>query len=154
MRSAVVAGSIRMRCGAGGLGSPAAFYLAAAGVGAIRLIDDDVVERSNLQRQILHRDDRIGARKVDSAAATLSALNPTVRIEPIATRLSAANAAELREILNVSQLSIEPGAGFAARVERAGGTKCERCWHWEHDVGQSAAHPTLCARCSTAVTMS
>jgi len=81
--------------GAGGLGSPAAFYLAAAGVGAIRLIDDDVVERSNLQRQILHRDDRIGARKVDSAAATLSALNPTVRIEPIAARLNATNAAEL-----------------------------------------------------------
>lgn len=81
--------------GAGGLGSPAAFYLAAAGVGALRLIDDDVVERSNLQRQILHRDDRIGARKVDSAAATLSALNPSVRIEPVAARLSAANAAEL-----------------------------------------------------------
>lgn len=81
--------------GAGGLGSPAAFYLAAAGVGCIRLIDDDVVERSNLQRQILHRDDRIGARKVDSAAATLSALNPCVRIEPIAQRLSAANAEAL-----------------------------------------------------------
>lgn len=81
--------------GAGGLGSPAAFYLAAAGVGSLRLIDDDVVERSNLQRQILHRDDRIGARKVDSAAATLSALNPTVRIEPVAERLSADNAAGL-----------------------------------------------------------
>ena len=81
--------------GAGGLGSPAAFYLAAAGVGALRLIDDDVVERSNLQRQILHRDDRIGARKVDSAAATLSALNPSVCIEPVAVRLSATNAADL-----------------------------------------------------------
>ena len=81
--------------GAGGLGSPAAFYLAAAGVGALRLIDDDVVERSNLQRQILHRDDRVGARKVDSAAATLSALNPTVRIEAVAERLSADNAETL-----------------------------------------------------------
>lgn len=81
--------------GAGGLGSPAAFYLAAAGVGTVRLIDDDVVERSNLQRQILHRDDRIGTRKVDSAAATLSALNPSVRIEPVAARLGATNAAEL-----------------------------------------------------------
>lgn len=81
--------------GAGGLGSPAAFYLAAAGVGALRLIDDDVVERSNLQRQILHREDRIGMRKVDSAAATLSALNPLVRVEPVAVRLDATNAAEL-----------------------------------------------------------
>lgn len=81
--------------GAGGLGSPAAFYLAAAGVGDIRLIDDDVVERSNLQRQILHRDDRVGQRKVDSAAATLAALNPEVRIEAIAARLRHDNAAEL-----------------------------------------------------------
>ncbi|MCC6562164.1 MAG: molybdopterin-synthase adenylyltransferase MoeB [Xanthomonadales bacterium] len=81
--------------GAGGLGSPAAFYLAAAGVGDIRLIDDDVVERSNLQRQILHRDDRIGQRKVDSAAATLAALNPEVRIEAIAACLRHDNAAEL-----------------------------------------------------------
>jgi molybdopterin/thiamine biosynthesis adenylyltransferase/rhodanese-related sulfurtransferase len=81
--------------GAGGLGSPAAFYLAAAGVGALRLIDDDVVERSNLQRQILHRDDRVGARKVDSAAATLSGLNPDVRIEAVAERLRADNAAAL-----------------------------------------------------------
>ncbi|HWT14958.1 MAG TPA: molybdopterin-synthase adenylyltransferase MoeB [Patescibacteria group bacterium] len=87
--------------GAGGLGSPAAFYLAAAGVGSIRLIDDDVVERSNLQRQILHRDDRIGARKVDSAAATLAALNPSVRIEPIAQRLSADNAVALFEDCDV-----------------------------------------------------
>lgn len=81
--------------GAGGLGSPAAFYLAAAGVGELRLIDDDVVERSNLQRQILHRDDRIGQRKVDSAAATLAALNPEVRVEAVAARLRNDNAATL-----------------------------------------------------------
>ena len=66
--------------GAGGLGSPAAFYLAAAGVGTLRLVDDDVVDRSNLQRQILHTDARIGAAKVESAAAALSALNPRTRI--------------------------------------------------------------------------
>jgi len=81
--------------GAGGLGSPAAFYLAAAGVGSLRLIDNDVVERSNLQRQILHRDDRIGMSKVTSAAQTLSALNPTVKIEAVAERLDADNAMRL-----------------------------------------------------------
>ena len=81
--------------GAGGLGSPAAFYLAAAGVGCLRLIDDDVVERSNLQRQILHRDDRVGMSKVASAALTLAALNPGVRVEPVVDRLQAGNASAL-----------------------------------------------------------
>ena len=64
--------------GAGGLGSPAAFYLAAAGVGTLVLADDDVVDRSNLQRQILHTDARIGMPKVESARIALSALNPRV----------------------------------------------------------------------------
>ena len=64
--------------GAGGLGSPAALYLAAAGVGTIGIIDMDVVDESNLQRQILHNMDRIGERKVDSAKKTLTALNPDV----------------------------------------------------------------------------
>ncbi len=81
--------------GVGGLGSPAAFYLAAAGVGHLRLIDNDVVERSNLQRQILHRDDRIGMPKVTSAAQTLSALNPTIELEPVAERLNPDNALRL-----------------------------------------------------------
>ncbi len=80
--------------GAGGLGSPAAFYLAAAGVGHIRLIDDDVVERSNLQRQILHTEARIGVAKVDSAAEALSALNPRINIEKIRQRLLAENVDE------------------------------------------------------------
>ena len=77
--------------GAGGLGSPAAFYLAAAGVGFLRLVDDDVVDRSNLQRQILHTDDRIGQPKVESAAHSLLALNPRTRIDARAVRLSAEN---------------------------------------------------------------
>jgi len=77
--------------GAGGLGSPAAFYLAAAGVGTLRLIDDDVVERSNLQRQILHTDAAIGQPKVASAAARLAALNPGIQMEPIRERLTPAN---------------------------------------------------------------
>jgi molybdopterin/thiamine biosynthesis adenylyltransferase len=77
--------------GAGGLGSPAALYLAAAGVGTLRLIDDDRVERSNLQRQVLHAEARIDMPKVDSARIALEALNPRVRIETEAVRLSADN---------------------------------------------------------------
>ncbi len=81
--------------GAGGLGSPAAFYLAAAGVGTLTLIDDDVVEKSNLQRQILHTDARIGVAKTESARIALAALNPQVQIRPQKTRLLAANVEEL-----------------------------------------------------------
>jgi molybdopterin/thiamine biosynthesis adenylyltransferase/rhodanese-related sulfurtransferase len=66
--------------GAGGLGSPAALYLAAAGVGTIGIVDFDVVEESNLQRQVLHSTERLGAKKVDSAAQTLHALNPDVKV--------------------------------------------------------------------------
>lgn len=77
--------------GAGGLGSPAGYYLAAAGIGTLTLIDDDRVERSNLQRQILHTDARIGTAKVDSAHIALNALNPTVRIDAIDARLSRDN---------------------------------------------------------------
>ncbi|MFI5226087.1 MAG: molybdopterin-synthase adenylyltransferase MoeB [Candidatus Limnocylindrales bacterium] len=66
--------------GAGGLGSPAALYLAAAGVGTLGIVDFDVVEASNLQRQVLHTTDRIGEKKVDSARQTITALNPDVRV--------------------------------------------------------------------------
>ncbi len=65
--------------GAGGLGSPAAFYLTAAGIGHLRIADHDTVERSNLQRQILHVDAELGVPKAASAARRLSALNPRVR---------------------------------------------------------------------------
>ncbi len=81
--------------GAGGLGSPAALYLAAAGVGTIALVDDDMVDRSNLQRQILHTDDRVGTPKVDSARLTLEALNPSIRIVTHEERLDRGNAEEL-----------------------------------------------------------
>jgi sulfur-carrier protein adenylyltransferase/sulfurtransferase len=81
--------------GAGGLGSPAAMYLAAAGLGSLTLIDDDVVERSNLQRQILHTDARVGTTKTESARITLNALNPHVAIAAQAIRLSAANVESL-----------------------------------------------------------
>ena len=81
--------------GAGGLGSPAGFYLAAAGVGTLGIVDDDVVDRSNLQRQILHTDQRIGTPKVESAAATLSALNPAIRIRSHPVRLTSDNVEEI-----------------------------------------------------------
>ena len=77
--------------GAGGLGSPAALYLAAAGVGTIGVVDMDEVDASNLQRQILHNIDRIGDRKVDSAKKTLTMLNPDVNVVTYDTRLDASN---------------------------------------------------------------
>ena len=81
--------------GAGGLGSPAALYLAAAGVGTIGIIDMDVVDASNLQRQILHNTDRIGERKVDSAKKTLTALNPDVDVVTYDVRLGADNVLDI-----------------------------------------------------------
>lgn len=81
--------------GAGGLGSPVALYLAAAGVGTLGIIDDDVVDRSNLQRQILHTDDRVGTPKVESARAALTALNPSVNVVGYQTRLHSGNVDEI-----------------------------------------------------------
>src|SRR6266702_1275464 len=81
--------------GAGGLGAPALMYLAAAGVGTLGVVDDDVVSLSNLQRQIIHATPDIGRRKVDSAAEQISALNPHVSFAAHATRLDADNAMEL-----------------------------------------------------------
>jgi len=84
-------GSSALLLGAGGLGSPAALYLAAAGVGTLGIIDMDVVDDSNLQRQILHNVDRVGDRKVDSAKKTLTALNPDVNVVTYDVRLGADN---------------------------------------------------------------
>ncbi len=81
--------------GAGGLGSPAALYLAAAGVGTLGIIDMDVVDASNLQRQILHNIDRIGERKVDSAKKTLTAINPDVDVATYDVRLGADNVLDI-----------------------------------------------------------
>lgn len=77
--------------GAGGLGSPAALYLAAAGVGSLTIVDDDQVERSNLQRQILHTDARVGTPKTESARTALIALNPSVRVDIVTERVNASN---------------------------------------------------------------
>ncbi|MFQ5994447.1 MAG: molybdopterin-synthase adenylyltransferase MoeB [Acidiferrobacterales bacterium] len=81
--------------GAGGLGSPAGFYLAAAGIGTIGIVDDDVVDRSNLQRQILHTEARVGIPKVISAQESLEALNPAVSIVGHEVRLDSANVEEI-----------------------------------------------------------
>jgi len=81
--------------GAGGLGSPLLLYLAAAGVGTIGVIDDDVVDLSNLQRQVVHATESVGVPKVDSAAATVAGINPDIKLVPHATRLAAANVMEL-----------------------------------------------------------
>jgi len=81
--------------GAGGLGSPAAYYLAAAGVGTLGIIDNDVVDISNLQRQILHANDRVGMPKVESAKKTLEALNPDVKVVPYQAKLTSENIMEI-----------------------------------------------------------
>ncbi|MFC7043535.1 SAMP-activating enzyme E1 [Halonotius sp. GCM10025705] len=81
--------------GAGGLGAPVIQYLAAAGVGTLGVVDDDVVERSNLQRQVIHADSDVGRPKVESAAAFVADLNPDVTVETHDRRLSPDNAAEL-----------------------------------------------------------
>ena len=92
---AKIRGSRVLIVGAGGLGSPAALYLAAAGIGTLGLVDDDAVSLSNLQRQILFRTRDVGRGKVEAGAEALKALNPGVQIESHALRLTAANAMEL-----------------------------------------------------------
>jgi molybdopterin/thiamine biosynthesis adenylyltransferase/rhodanese-related sulfurtransferase len=98
--------------GAGGLGSPAAMYLAAAGVGTIGIIDMDVVDLSNLQRQILHNIDRVGERKVDSAKKTLTLLNPDVNVVAHDTRLDASNVVAL---LSEYDLVVDGADNFPSR---------------------------------------
>lgn len=98
--------------GAGGLGSPSALYLAAAGIGHITLIDDDLVDRSNLQRQVLHRDADIGTPKVESGCRTLAALNPHVVVEPQRTRLLAGN---VERLLSGHDVVIDGSDNFSTR---------------------------------------
>ena len=98
--------------GAGGLGSPAAMYLAAAGVGKLGIVDMDVVDESNLQRQILHNLDRIGDRKVDSAKKTLTALNPDVDVVTYDVRLGADN---IMEILDGYDVVVDGADNFPSR---------------------------------------
>ncbi len=87
--------------GAGGLGAPTALYLAAAGIGTIGLVDDDVVDASNLQRQVIHNTERIGTPKTESARLTIEALNPDVKVIEHRTRLNAGNILEIIEPYDV-----------------------------------------------------
>jgi molybdopterin/thiamine biosynthesis adenylyltransferase/rhodanese-related sulfurtransferase len=98
--------------GAGGLGSPAALYLAAAGVGRLGIIDSDVVDRSNLQRQVIHTDERVGVPKVDSARETLAALNPDVDIVTYNMRLTSEN---VMEVFEGYDLVVDGGDNFPTR---------------------------------------
>lgn len=98
--------------GAGGLGSPAAYYLAAAGVGQITLVDDDEVDLSNLQRQILHNSERVGMNKAQSGQQTLHQLNPLIHIEPLAQRLSDA---DLDRLMPLHDLVLDCTDNFATR---------------------------------------
>lgn len=98
--------------GAGGLGSPVALYLAAAGVGTLAIADDDAVDLSNLQRQILHRHADIGRAKVESAAETIAALNPDTQVIPIAARLTGE---ALREQVAAADLVVDGCDNFDTR---------------------------------------
>ena len=98
--------------GAGGLGSPAALYLAAAGVGTLGIVDMDVVDESNLQRQILHSYSRIGQHKVDSAKETINELNPDVNVETHPVRLDASN---IEEVISKYDLVIDGTDNFPVR---------------------------------------
>lgn len=98
--------------GAGGLGSPAALYLAAAGIGTLGIVDMDDVDASNLQRQILHNMDRIGQRKVDSARQTLEKLNPDVTVKTYDVRLSAEN---IMEIMSEYDIVVDGADNFPSR---------------------------------------
>ncbi len=98
--------------GAGGLGSPSALYLAAAGVGTLGMVDDDLVDESNLQRQVLHNMERLGMPKVESARMTLQALNPDVKVIAHQTRLTSEN---ILEILAGYDLVVDGADNFPTR---------------------------------------
>lgn len=106
--------------GAGGLGAPAALYLAAAGVGRLTLIDDDRVERSNLHRQVIHADARVGMSKTESARMTLAALNPRVQLDLRNERLQADN---VERLLTGHDVVIDGADNFPARYLLAASTR-------------------------------
>ena len=137
--------------GMGGVGGPAALYLAAAGVGSLRLIDDDTVGLSNLQRQITFATRDIGRAKVEAGADALTALNPHVRMEPVAEQLTDANAARLVAGCDVV---IDGTDDFAARLAVNRACVVARSplvsgalGRWSGQVGVFAGRP--CYRCLT-----
>ncbi len=139
--------------GAGGLGSPALMYLAAAGVGTIGVIDDDAVDNSNLQRQVIHTDARIGMPKVFSAEAAMKALNPYVQVRPYHRRLTEEIAADLFDDYD---LIIEGTDSLAARrVANAAAVKLGKpllsaaITQWEGQI--SLYHPAAGGPCYACV---
>ena len=98
--------------GAGGLGSPAALYLASAGVGRLTIVDDDTVDLTNLQRQIMHTSARVGQAKVDSARTAIAALNAGVQVRTVAQR---ADAALLHELVREADVVLDCGDNYATR---------------------------------------
>jgi molybdopterin/thiamine biosynthesis adenylyltransferase len=135
--------------GAGGLGAPAALYLAAAGVGVLGLADPDIVSLSNLQRQVLYRTDEVGRSKVDRAAHRLSELNPHVQVEAHGLALDAANAAR---VIDGYDLVLDGTDDFATRFAvsdacvAAGKTLVSGAiGRWTGQVGVFSGRP--CYRC-------
>lgn len=98
--------------GAGGLGSPVALYLAAAGIGTLTICDSDAVDLTNLQRQIVHRSDAIGAPKAESARQTLATINPEVKVDALVERVEGAR---LRELVARSSIVLDCSDNFATR---------------------------------------
>jgi molybdopterin/thiamine biosynthesis adenylyltransferase len=98
--------------GAGGLGAPSAFYLAAAGVGTLGLVDDDVVDESNLQRQVIHNTERVGMPKTESARLSIEALNPDVEVVEHRTRLGPEN---ILEIIGEYDILVDGADNFPTR---------------------------------------
>jgi molybdopterin-synthase adenylyltransferase len=109
--------------GAGGIGSAALLYLAAAGVGRLGLVDDDAVELSNLQRQIIHQAADLGRRKVESAGESLSALNPLCQVETFDLRLNPGN---IREVVQGFEVVLDASDNFPTRFLLA-----EYCWRYD-----------------------
>ena len=135
--------------GAGGLGAPAALYLAAAGVGVIALVDPDVVDASNLQRQVIYDTEDAGRIKVEAAGARLVALNPNVEVVRIAERLTEANA---RQLIAGYDLVLDGTDDFATRFAVNAACVAERVTlvsgaigRWTGQVGVFAGRP--CYRC-------
>jgi sulfur-carrier protein adenylyltransferase/sulfurtransferase len=137
--------------GAGGLGSPSALYLAAAGVGTIGVIDMDVVDHSNLQRQILHNVDRVGDRKVDSAKKTLTLLNPDVNVVTYDVRLGADN---VLDIIDGYDLVVDGTDNFPTRyllndaaLKKGIPVVMGAIFRFEGQVSVFAPHAGPCYRC-------
>ena len=117
--------------GAGGIGSAALMYLAAAGVGRLGLVDGDAVELSNLQRQILHQSADLGRRKVESAAESLAALNPLCRVETFDLRLNPGN---VGEVVQGFEVVLDASDNFPTRFLLA-----ESCWRYHIPLVSAAA---------------